>query len=47
MKNIPDNLWKEIKKILPQKNGGVGRPESDNKKAIEGIFFILDLFRNS
>jgi len=41
MKHIPDRLWSEIKKIIPCKEGGVGRPEHDNKKTLEGIIFIL------
>ena len=38
---ITDLLWKEMKKVIPEKRGGVGRPEFDNRKAVNGILFIL------
>jgi len=41
MKHIPDLLWCEIEKLIPQKETNVGRPPSDNRKAFDGIFFIL------
>ena len=36
-----DLLWSEIKAIIPEKIGKVGRPESDNRRALNGIVFIL------
>jgi putative transposase len=41
MKFIPDSLWSELKKIIPQKNKSVGRPEVDNKLVLDGIIYIL------
>jgi len=41
MKSISEELWHEIEKLLPKKSTNVGRPEFDNKKAFEGIVFIL------
>jgi len=41
MKHIPDLLWREIEKLIPCKNTRVGIPEFDNRKAFEGIVFVL------
>ena len=41
MKHIPDLLWREIEKIIPQKETLVGRPEFDARKTLDGILFIL------
>ena len=41
MKHIPDELWCEIKNIIPQKKTIVGRPEFDRRKALDGIIYIL------
>ena len=41
MKHIPDLLWCEIEKLIPHKMTRVGRPEFDNRKAFEGIVFVL------
>lgn len=41
MKFIPDLLWNKIKKLIPEKEKKIGRPEFDNKKAFEGIIFVL------
>ncbi len=41
MKHIPDELWCEIKNIIPQKETPVGRPEFDRRKALDGIIYIL------
>lgn len=41
MKSLPDILWNEIKKIIPKKDTLVGRPEIDNKAALNGIIYIL------
>ena len=42
---IPDKLWKKIKPLIPVvKNThrfGGGRPRVADKKAMEGIFFVL------
>ena len=41
MKHIPEELWCEIEKIIPQKETAVGRPELDRRKALDGIIYIL------
>ena len=41
MKHIPDKLWCEIEKIIPQKETTLGRPEFDRSKALDGIIYIL------
>ena len=41
MKHISDSLWREIEKIIPQKNVSVGRPEFDARKTLDGIMYIL------
>ena len=41
MKHIPDSLWSEIEKLIPQKYEKVGRPEFDNRKALNGVIYIL------
>ena len=41
MKFISDLLWREIELLIPVKSTNLGRPESDNRKALEGIIFIL------
>lgn len=41
MQFISNQLWCELKKLLPKKNNRVGRPEFDNYRTIEGILFIL------
>jgi len=41
MKSIPDLVWNEIKILLPKKEHPAGRPEIDNRKALNGIIFIL------
>lgn len=41
MKHIPDQLWREMKKIIPQKERAVGRPEFDARRTLDGIIFIL------
>jgi len=41
MKYISENLWCEIEKIIPQKEGQVGRPEFDNRRTFSGIIFVL------
>ena len=41
MKHIPDSLWRELEKLIPQKESNVGRPEYDNRKTLDGIIYIL------
>jgi len=41
MKHIPDKLWCEIKKLIPEKETAVGRPEFDRRKTLDGIIYIL------
>jgi len=38
---IPDSVWNKIKDIIPSKKVKIGRPEWDNRKTLEGIFFII------
>lgn len=39
--SIPDAFWEEIKSIIPVKTSRVGRPETDAKKCMDAIFWIL------
>ncbi len=41
MKFIPDPLWSELEKIIPQKISCVGRQEFDNRTTLNGIIYIL------
>ena len=41
MKHIPDKLWCEIEKLIPEKETAVGRPEFDRRKTLNGIIYIL------
>jgi transposase len=41
MKFIPDNLWCELEKIIPQKNSRIGRPEKDKKVTLDAIIYVL------
>jgi len=41
MKHIPDSLWCEIEKLIPEKETTVGRPEFDRRKTLDGIIYIL------
>jgi len=41
MKHIPNSLWSEIEKLIPQKTNCIGRPEFDNRKTLEGIIYVL------
>ncbi len=38
---IPNNVWNEIKTIIPEKKSKVGRPLSEPKTVISGIFYII------
>lgn len=37
---ISDNVWNEIKTIIPDKKNNIGRPITDRKKVISGILYI-------
>jgi putative transposase len=39
--SIPDAFWEEIKLIIPVKTSRVGRPETDARKCMDAIFWIL------
>jgi transposase len=41
MKHIPDLLWCELEKLIPKNNLHAGRPEFDNRKAFNGIAYVL------
>ena len=41
MKHIPDPLWSELEKLIPQKKNNVGRPEFDSRKTLNGIIYIV------
>jgi putative transposase len=43
IKNIPDELWYEIKLILPQEkpNNTIGRPVVQFRKVLNGILYVL------
>jgi transposase len=43
IKNIPDELWDEIKKVLPKEKPSktVGRPIVKHRKVLDGILYVL------
>ena len=43
IKRIPDELWDEIKKVLPKEKSSktVGRPIVPYRKVLEGILYVL------
>ena len=41
MKHIPDSLWSELEKSIPQKKNNVGRPEFNSRKTLNGIIYVL------
>ena len=38
---ISDNLWNEIKDIIPAKQSKVGRPRKDARLVLSGIFYVM------
>jgi hypothetical protein len=38
---ISENVWNEIKNIIPVKKSKVGRPQKDPKTVLSGIFYII------
>jgi len=39
---IPEDVWNEIKKVIPQKQpGSVGRPASDEWRILSGVLFVV------
>jgi putative transposase len=38
---ISDNVWNEIKNIIPTKESAVGRPQNDPRIVLSGIFYIM------
>lgn len=38
---IPDNVWNEISTVIPRKKSKVGRPPSDPKIVLSGVFYIM------
>ena len=38
---ISDNVWNEIKNVIPEKKSKNGRPQSDPKVVLSGIFYIM------
>ena len=44
IKRIPDELWDEIKKVLPEEkssNKTIGRPIVPYRKVLDGILYVL------
>jgi len=41
MKYIPDSLWSELEKLIPERKNKIGRPEFNNKKTLNRIIYIL------
>jgi len=39
---IPDNLWNEIKNAIPKKKHSIGRPNSDARRVLSGVFFVME-----
>jgi hypothetical protein len=55
IKRIPDDLWDEIRKVLPKEKSSktVGRPIVPYRKVLDGILYVLrtewnslDIFKN-
>jgi hypothetical protein len=44
IRNIPDDLWDEIKLLLPSEkaNNTVGRPIVPFRKVVDGILYVKD-----
>lgn len=38
---LPDNIWNEIKTVIPEKESKIGRPLSDSRLILTGIFYIM------
>lgn len=38
---IPENMWNEIKDVIPVKRSKVGRPQSNPRTVLSGIFYIM------
>ncbi len=38
---ISDNLWNEIKIIIPEKNSEIGRPQHDPRMVLSGVWYIM------
>ncbi|NBQ17727.1 IS5 family transposase [bacterium] len=38
---IPENIWKQIEHLIPQKKSAVGRPQKDRKLTLSAIFYLL------
>lgn len=38
---ISDNVWNEIKNVIPIKKNKVGRPQKDPRMVLSGIFYIM------
>jgi hypothetical protein len=38
---IPNNIWNEIKNVIPSKTSTVGRPQNDPLLVLSGIFYIM------
>lgn len=41
MLRISDNIWNEIKTVIPSKKSKVGRPQNDPQVVLSGIFYIM------
>lgn len=41
MLKIPDNVWNEIKKVIPDKKSKIGRPQKDPRVVLSGIFYNM------
>lgn len=41
MLKISDIVWNEIKNLIPEKKGKVGRPLSDSRMALNGVLYIM------
>lgn len=38
---ISDILWNEIKTVIPEKKGTVGRPQKDQRIILSGVFYVM------
>jgi putative transposase len=41
MKMIPDNLWEEIKSLIPEKKSKYGRPQKCSRKVLDAVFYVM------
>ena len=38
---ISENLWNEIKNVIPEKKSKIGRPQKDPRIVLSAIFYVI------